>query len=315
MPWCPNCKNEYREGITKCADCGTPLVAELSLADDGETLCYIDNEAVVDKLVSYLDYSGIKAVSEFDAEEESFRISVKPKDIKKALIEYKGFLLVEASRAKEAMAKTFSAEEATDEVENEGAENGLPSPKDINTETLKDLSSLKDTPLSDRDKEALMEMAGEYKPAGVYQSQSDKASDLYSTGYTFLIIGIAMLIFTALNFFGVLKYFTENYITLVVLTALSLAACGVGIGAFMRSKKARSQVDAETKLTDEVKEWLENNLSIMTEGDLSGDDGTSDEILYLNRTAAMKRAMYEKFGNLNEDFADTMIDEFYNSHF
>ena len=26
MPWCPKCKNEYREGITVCADCGTPLV-------------------------------------------------------------------------------------------------------------------------------------------------------------------------------------------------------------------------------------------------------------------------------------------------
>ncbi|MDO4285521.1 MAG: hypothetical protein Q4C60_09330 [Eubacteriales bacterium] len=27
--WCPNCKNEYREGITVCADCGAPLVEEL----------------------------------------------------------------------------------------------------------------------------------------------------------------------------------------------------------------------------------------------------------------------------------------------
>lgn len=28
MPWCPKCKNEYREGITVCADCGCELVAE-----------------------------------------------------------------------------------------------------------------------------------------------------------------------------------------------------------------------------------------------------------------------------------------------
>lgn len=26
MPWCPNCKFEYKEGITKCADCGADLV-------------------------------------------------------------------------------------------------------------------------------------------------------------------------------------------------------------------------------------------------------------------------------------------------
>ena len=29
MPWCPNCKTEYREGITHCADCKTELVADL----------------------------------------------------------------------------------------------------------------------------------------------------------------------------------------------------------------------------------------------------------------------------------------------
>ena len=26
MPWCPNCDNEYKEGYTVCADCGTELI-------------------------------------------------------------------------------------------------------------------------------------------------------------------------------------------------------------------------------------------------------------------------------------------------
>lgn len=28
MPWCPKCRTEYRPGFTKCADCGSELVAE-----------------------------------------------------------------------------------------------------------------------------------------------------------------------------------------------------------------------------------------------------------------------------------------------
>ena len=29
MPFCPNCRDEYRPGIVNCADCHTPLVDEL----------------------------------------------------------------------------------------------------------------------------------------------------------------------------------------------------------------------------------------------------------------------------------------------
>ncbi len=29
MPWCPNCKTEYRDGFFKCSDCGAELVDEL----------------------------------------------------------------------------------------------------------------------------------------------------------------------------------------------------------------------------------------------------------------------------------------------
>ena len=31
MAWCPKCKSEYRDGFTKCADCGCELVDEVTL--------------------------------------------------------------------------------------------------------------------------------------------------------------------------------------------------------------------------------------------------------------------------------------------
>jgi hypothetical protein len=33
--YCPQCKSEYREGVTQCADCDVPLVRELPAEDPG----------------------------------------------------------------------------------------------------------------------------------------------------------------------------------------------------------------------------------------------------------------------------------------
>lgn len=36
MPWCPNCKTEYREGFYKCSDCESDLVDEIDTKIDTE---------------------------------------------------------------------------------------------------------------------------------------------------------------------------------------------------------------------------------------------------------------------------------------
>lgn len=45
MPWCPKCKEEYREGVTVCAECGETLVESL----DEETLKEGDYEEAAAK--------------------------------------------------------------------------------------------------------------------------------------------------------------------------------------------------------------------------------------------------------------------------
>ena len=46
MPWCPKCKNEYVAGITKCADCGSELVEELSQEEEVTELTEEEMESV-----------------------------------------------------------------------------------------------------------------------------------------------------------------------------------------------------------------------------------------------------------------------------
>lgn len=42
MPWCPECKTEYRHGFHVCSDCGVELVKDLE--PDYETKGYINDE-------------------------------------------------------------------------------------------------------------------------------------------------------------------------------------------------------------------------------------------------------------------------------
>ena len=61
MPWCPICKNEYREGISECADCKVPLVESLdNIVEDADALLFsTENAALAEKFITYLDYSNI----------------------------------------------------------------------------------------------------------------------------------------------------------------------------------------------------------------------------------------------------------------
>lgn len=54
MPWCPKCKNEYKEGYTVCADCGCDLVDELG----PEMVGYYGTEDEIDNIIEYLDSEG-----------------------------------------------------------------------------------------------------------------------------------------------------------------------------------------------------------------------------------------------------------------
>jgi len=59
MPWCPNCKDEYREGITVCADCGAQLVDNLSLVEtkieDPNCIGEIDDSNIGEDFILELD--------------------------------------------------------------------------------------------------------------------------------------------------------------------------------------------------------------------------------------------------------------------
>lgn len=78
MPWCPKCKNEYKEGIQICADCGCELVDSL---EEQDIPVYFGSEEEIDNMISFLEANQISGVlKQYDEEEDIFELVAKSKD-------------------------------------------------------------------------------------------------------------------------------------------------------------------------------------------------------------------------------------------
>ena len=101
MPWCPVCKEEYKEGITTCPECHATLVASLEEVEKSNyiDLLSFDNETLVKKFTDYLNYSKIPATYSKDTKTNSYIISVLKKDAAKAKNHFSAFYSVETSNA------------------------------------------------------------------------------------------------------------------------------------------------------------------------------------------------------------------------
>ena len=86
--FCPICRSEYREGFSKCSDCGVPLVPELPV-EQHEFLNFIHvmsvaNEGDLCVIKSVFDANGIKYCFKGDIQRLSTELMVFEEDITNA---------------------------------------------------------------------------------------------------------------------------------------------------------------------------------------------------------------------------------------
>ena len=303
MPWCPNCKTEYQEGIEVCSDCGATLVDELPEEKETVVVAYIADESLAQKLVDYLDYSKIEAEYGYDEDEESYAVTVGEDDLAEAQTAFRAFYNVES--------KNMLAEErerianAVAKLEEAGTE--------INEELLE---SIPDDEMSEEEKKTIASalMAEKlYKPAEVYVKKADESKEMFSTAITFLGFAALLLVFLVLNAMNVITLF-NNAPSLILIGTIAIGCCLVGINAIKRSRNAEIASVQEEQLTESLDGWLEDNITADVFAELESED-LSEELLYLRRTEIIRTKLFEAYPDLDESFADDLIEDFYNSHF
>lgn len=277
MPWCPKCKNEYKDGYTVCADCGSQLVASL---DDGPVAVYFGEEVLLNEICDFMHVNGIKDTEVvFDEKENTYELYVPEKFKQEAQKHIRVFLTnIEAPRK--------LAEEASKMEET--------------------LQNVDETEESTEENQELY--------TGPYQEADKKAEEYKSGADTLIIVGVLGIVVLVLLNMGIIPIALTGFSKILitsVMGALFLLFVVLGVSSRNSYKKLKAQAGEEKDLKAELKSYLEENIRPDAfDADLKEDEPTM-EILYFRRNEKMKEMIKNAYPSLDAAFIEYIIEETY----
>lgn len=329
MPWCPVCKNEYKEGIKICAECKVKLVEELP--SENEVYICSGAKPLIERLAEYLNYSDISAkvrpeengdellTEEAPVEDVQERamlfVSSKQEEIAKRAVRI--FMIEEQERLK---AKEVQDRKDTDTEEDMMAESA---PDDFEEETNETEINETETDAenagdeSQEDESDSDEQIGQpvvkRQSTAIYKNRADKAEEFKSSGIVLLVVGILGIICMVLIDLGILPLKLNNLVMMnIMMNVLFLIFIIFGIYSLRGAKKYAGEAVEEKNLTKEIKTWANENLKAEEVDIKSGcKEDEAEEIAYFKRYEYLKKTISEKFVNLEDSYLDYLAESIY----
>ena len=285
MAWCPKCKNEYREGITVCPDCGETLVSEEELADWTSVL--FGEQAEMEKLRDFLTYNGIrKNKITFDETEAVYELFVEAKDEKQAKTIARVFLEQQEKAKKENAAEE---EAAVDEFLMPEEEETDDAGEDSTGTLLKTASS---------------------QGGLTYMNSGAKAEENRSSAWVLLVVGILGMVVMILGITGVLPLNIGNpYMFYGVMSAVFILFIVMGVVSMRNAKIFEKKAESENSLVDTLLKWSDENLTAeKIDAQIENAQDMPEEALYYKRFEVIRGQMNHQFMNLDQQMLENLID-------
>lgn len=279
MPWCPVCKNEYKDGYTVCADCGATLVASL---DGGLKAVYFGAEDEMYEIAKFLRANGIKKSEvSFDEKEHTYELKVEQDAIS------------EVSKMIRVYLQNVAAKKEADKA----------------AQVL--------SQMSEEEVMALMQEQEKHKQEMMrtpYEDAAKKAADYKSGADSLMIVGVIGIIALILLHLGVLPIslptFTKTMITIVMGVMFVLFVIS---GAMSRKsyKELKSQAASDEDIKESIMQYLKDSINVEEFDRELLDDEPSMEILYFRRMEKLKAMVLAYKEGIDLSFAEYILEEVY----
>ncbi len=275
MTWCPICKCTYDNDETYCLDCDVSLIS--GSEEDYTEIFFDKSEETVLKIFKCLQENDIQSVDYyFNPKEKVYKILVTSD---------------EAELAKQIAVNSIRAE------------------------LSKDLSPSEQEAIDYQLKEMFIDSSNKVVESTVFISANEKYKELSSSASSLLVVGIIgyiVLILHKLGLFSVNMTKTAYVLffsSMVIIFGIFII---MGIYTYSKAKKMKSNISNEETFIDTINNYILNNIDVEESNKNCTDDITEEE-KYIIRLEYIKSKVFEKFKDLDEALADTLIEKNYNT--
>lgn len=318
MAWCPKCKNEYIEGITKCSDCNTDLVDEIV---EEKELEYLNISSVmgtikdIDDVIDYLHQASIDSAEYVYLEDENMEaICVDKKQYSDARLHLSVYLQNESTKEfLQAAAANKNNTETSDNIE---AENSAS--EDLTDDVIISKGSIASSHLENDEIVGETDNLEDSDPIlssnqKSYTKLSDKYEDVKSSAYTLLIVGVVGGITILLEAFGIFTIPISSqtkWLFYTVMGGIFIAFIISGIFSMMHAQQLKIDACKEDETINEILSWFhENHTGESIDAEIDTD--IQEELLYFNRAEYIKNIIMHEFENADEPLVDSLIESIY----
>lgn len=277
MPWCPVCKNEYREGYTHCNDCDVDLVDSL---EEGPRALIAGAEYDMNRMAELLQAKDVECFVRPGQRKDEFELYVTEEHAERATAYLQSYVQAmmqqQEKERRAAMGMDVDAED--------GADTEIPEEQQ--------------TP----------------ERAALYEDKNNKAEDAKSSAIALLLVGglglvfivLLMLDYLPIHLFGLGKYLVSG-----IMAAMFLVFIAMGFSSIKTYKKYLGIAEEEQKNIEQIMDLLAQHMSkevINTK--LAGEPEEMPQIYY-SRLALIKEFLETHYGGLEPALLEKLADDWY----